>query len=433
VTSVDSSPQTLATPPTKSHSSHWVDQPGGPFTVEWIDNIERLQEIVPQWKRLAQCTLCPNVFYEPQLLIPAWKHIRGAGDVLRVVAVWGRQRNAKRPIPVLCGLFPLRLSAGPSWLPWRCAELWQHIHCFLNTPLIRSDASDETLTAWFDCLQQRRGTRLVNLNNVPGDGPLHHAMINALQTDRWKYLVKKVSGRALYVRRESSDQFMEQWPRKRRQEINRLERRLGERGKIAVDEFQIGDDAASWGAQFIQLEACGWKGTDGTAISNNPSHARFLTEAMIALAEENRLMALTLRVDGEPVAMKINFLTHRGGFAFKIAYHPAWARYSPGTILEKINVIKLHQHPTIDWMDSCAAANHPMINPLWPDRRLIQSWAISMGGASADAALSLIPAGRLLRNHLPGRRFKGETSLALPTVTPASSPSQLTQPANWSS
>ena len=89
--------------------------------------------------------------------------------------------------------------------------------------------------------------------------------------------------------------------------------------------------------------------------------------------------------------MKANFLTHNGGFAFKIAYHPEWAKFSPGAVLEKINVSKLHETTQVQWMDSCAIPDHPMINTLWPERRVLQSVAIATGRRGSRAAIAAMP------------------------------------------
>ncbi|MDX1926450.1 MAG: GNAT family N-acetyltransferase [Pirellulaceae bacterium] len=378
----------FANSPEKQPNKNWHDLPATELEVRWVDEVDELVDLVPAWNRLAECCLCPNIFYEPQLFIPAWRHLRH-GNV-RVAIVQAAQRAQPGAPKVLCGILPLELHRTTHGLPLRSAKLWQHLHCFLTTPLLRSDYAQETLTGLFEFLRED-GVGILNLPCVSAEGPFQHALIDFVRDRNLAWQLKDVFRRALFVRKESDEAFMEDWPRKRRHELNRLERRLDEAGKLVIEEFHVGDDSELFAEHFLALEAMGWKGLEGTAMSKTQSQARFLKEAMLELASENRLMGLTLRLDDVPVAMKANFLTHNGGFAFKIAYHPEWAKFSPGAILEKLNVTKLHETGRVQWMDSCATPDHPMINTLWPDRRVLQSVAISTGRRGSRAAIAALP------------------------------------------
>ena len=48
-------------------------------------------------------------------------------------------------------------------------------------------------------------------------------------------------------------------------------------------------------------------------------------------------------------------------------------------------------------MDSCAVADHPMINRLWTERRAVQSLTLATGRAPGDLLVSLMPLGRWLK------------------------------------
>ena len=65
-------------------------------------------------------------------------------------------------------------------------------------------------------------------------------------------------------------------------------------------------------------------------------------------------MMLALRLNGRRIACKCNFLAGPGSFAFKIAFDEAYARYSPGKLLEVENIRLAHERPGLEWMDSCA-------------------------------------------------------------------------------
>ncbi len=77
--------------------------------------------------------------------------------------------------------------------------------------------------------------------------------------------------------------------------------------------------------------------------------------------------------------MLVNFLTPPGSFSFKIAHDEAFARFSPGVLIQLANLDILGRGD-IDWMDSCAAENHSMIDHLWAERRSIVRVTVPLSG-----------------------------------------------------
>lgn len=109
---------------------------------------------------------------------------------------------------------------------------------------------------------------------------------------------------------------------------------------------------------------------------------RSISARSAAAYTRNRLQMFGLFLNGEPLAMKVNFLSDPGSFAFKIAYDERYAKYSPGVQLELENLRRLHESPDVEWMDSCAVPKHFMINRLWKERRTIQHLRVSTGWIS---------------------------------------------------
>jgi hypothetical protein len=88
---------------------------------------------------------------------------------------------------------------------------------------------------------------------------------------------------------------------------------------------------------------------------------------------------LRIDVDGAPVAMLVNFLTAPGSFSFKIAFDEAYARFSPGVLIQIAN-LDILDRSDIAWMDSCAVENHSMINSLWGERRTLVRLTVPLAG-----------------------------------------------------
>jgi hypothetical protein len=124
--------------------------------------------------------------------------------------------------------------------------------------------------------------------------------------------------------------------------------------------------------------------------------------------ERGRLLMLGLFLDGRPIALKCNFLTPPGSFAFKIAFDESYSQQSPGVLLEMANVEHLHQARPVRWMDSCAAAEHFMINRLWRERRAVQTVLIATGRGLGDLTVALAPLARWLKRKVRPPRKKDE-------------------------
>ena len=94
--------------------------------------------------------------------------------------------------------------------------------------------------------------------------------------------------------------------------------------------------------------------------------------------------------------MKCNLRCGAGAVAFKIAYDEAFARFSPGVLLELEHIRRLHEPGAPAWMDSGAAPNHPMIDHLWRDRRSIEALVVPAGRSLGSLAVAVLPLARWL-------------------------------------
>lgn len=178
-------------------------------------------------------------------------------------------------------------------------------------------------------------------------------------------------------------------PAKKRKELRRQHRRLEEAGVLAVERSDGADGLAQWTDDFLALERSGWKGAEGSALASSPATERLFREALTGAAERGRLKRLALTLDGRPIAMLVSFLTPPGAFSFKTAFDEAYSRLSPGVLLQLENLAMLEK-PGIEWTDSCAAADHPMIDHLWRERRAIGRINVAIGGPRRRALFELL-------------------------------------------
>jgi hypothetical protein len=109
--------------------------------------------------------------------------------------------------------------------------------------------------------------------------------------------------------------------------------------------------------------------------------------------EQGRVEMVGLFQRGEPLALKLNLISETGSFSYKIAYNEEFAKLSPGVQME-VDYVRHFQTTGREWIDSCAVADHSMINRIWAERRTMQDLQISVGHWKSDLLLSAMPLAR---------------------------------------
>ena len=354
-----------------------------------VDDPAALAGHVAAWNDLAAAALEPNVFHEPWMMLPAID-VFGRGADLRYVLAYADHGGAQ---PLLCGLFPLERVARYNGLPFSHLRLWSHKHCFLGTPLVRATHARACLDAFLDWLEaDAKGAAAIKWGTVSADGPFWRALAQALTDSGRRSFVPYRFERAVMRPRAGSEAFLgEAVSGKGAKELRRLERRLAEAGELQYVELREAAEAEQWIADFIELEARGWKGRNASALGSSAAGRMFFTHVARAAARQGRLMMLGLRLAGRWIALKCNLLSGEGSFAFKIAYDEDYARFSPGTLLELENIRRFHARPELRWMDSCAEPGHFMANRLWLDRRRLADLVTTTGRTAGDLMVSSLP------------------------------------------
>lgn len=356
---------------------------------------------VTAWDDLAAHTIEPNVFYESWMLLPALATLGGDAQ-LSFVLIYATGPSNEGSKPILCGFFPIQRHARYRGLPVSYTSFWKYKYCVLCTPLVRAEYASDCLAAFFDWLGRAPETgALLNIEYVAGDGLFQQLVTDYFNQSRNLLVVEERLNRALLERAGSGPAASEAYissalSGKRRKELRRQEKLLREQGQLEFVELQAASLAETerWLGHFLQLEAQGWKGAEGSAIAAHPAHKEFFLQCARAAAERGQLMFLALQLDGKPIAMKCNLLSGSGSFAFKIAFDEAYANYSPGAQLELENIRRVHEAPEraqLEWMDSCATTKHFMINRLWLSRRTIKTMLAATGKGGGNFMVSVAP------------------------------------------
>ncbi len=126
------------------------------------------------------------------------------------------------------------------------------------------------------------------------------------------------------------------------------------------------------------------------------------------MAAQGQCRIDALSIDEKPIAMAIVLQTGSRAFFWKIAYDEDFKTLSPGVQLTLELTAHQFADPTVNATDSCATANHPMINRLWPGRITIGDVLLVLPSASPSSLRS-----KLVVRAEEARRWIRATAKAL--------------------
>ena len=372
----------------------------GSLSLVVVRDVEELNSYVPAWEKLAADAIEPNVFYEPWMLIPAIRSL-GAGRDLLFVFIFEANDLGRG---ALCGFFPLVCRRRYKGLPLTVLSLWKHPHCFLCTPLIRTEYASECVAMFFDWLAAgAHCAALMEFKSIAGEGPVHQLLLKHFYERASSTLVEERYVRAFFRPLANADAYLHAaLSGKRRRKLERQEKRLSETGRLEHVTLAPDEDYAVRSERFLCLENSGWKGQEASALAATEADQEFFRAVIASAHRRARLQMLVLLLDDTPIAMRCSFVAGRGAFAFKTAFDERFSRFSPGALVEIENVRYLHTRPEIEWMDSCAAPDSVLINRLWLDRRTIETILVPTGKRPGEMIVSLLPLLRWLKRRLPG-------------------------------
>ena len=346
---------------------------------------------LPAWDALASWASEPNPFFEPWYLLPSLQALDplGSVDMLRF-EIDGD----------LAGLLPVR--AESRYYRWPIPQIsgWVHPNCFLGAPLVARGlerAFWRALLAWADAAP---GVSLfLHLTQFPLSGPLHDALREVLAEQARPHALVHREERALLQSRDApEDYFAAALSGKKRKELRRQTTRLAELGQLTVERRDDAVDVPAWASHFLDLERAGWKGEAGSALACAPETEALFRHALAGAAERGRLERLSLNLDGRPIAMLASFLTPPVAFSYKTAFDERFARFSPGVLLQRENLAMLGRKG-IESTDSCASADHPMIDHIWRERRPVGRLSIGIGGAARQLLFRQLSRAELARSQ----------------------------------
>lgn len=337
-------------------------------------SLEQIDATQAEWADLAARAIEPNAFYEPGFTLAAARHFPLRARP-RFIVVWGRPTDGARR---MLGFFPI-VTANPL-LGDGLIRLWLHKLTALATPLVDRDDAAGVIDAFLFWIEERSFAAGVVFARTQLNGPFHAALAEAAGREGRNKLVLESHERAALVSGPADaadDLCLRASSRKSVKRLYRMRRRLERLGDVDFIVSASPDDVRRATEEFLTLEASGWKRNRGAFLSE-PALATFLRSATRLLAREGLCKIYALRLDGRAVAMAIVIESQGRSFWWKIAYDESYGAHMPGVQLAHELTKAQLSRPEIELTDSCANANHAMIERVWPDRICVGDLAVQL-------------------------------------------------------
>ena len=342
----------------------------GPTLVEAC-SVADLARLEPLWRDLGARALEPNPFAESAFLIPALRYI--APRRLIALCVRGPPKSAS-----LDAVAILRAPLSP----FAIVDVWRSEQAPLAALLLDRDRAAPSLEAIADWVSKQYPTAVaLGVPNLDVAAPLA-TTIRALAARRSSRIVLMNARPRAALSCAPDANFARSLEPRRRKEWARLRRRLADLGEL---EFAWSDETGAF-EEFLDLEASGWKGAEGTALIADPNRAAFARETLERFASERRLRIALLSLNGRAIAVGTVLQSGARAFFWKTAFDPAFARFSPGVQLTLAMSRSLEADRNLALVNSCADPNHSMIDRIWTARIDLADFVLE---ANRDTAFAL--------------------------------------------
>jgi Acetyltransferase (GNAT) domain len=316
-------------------------------------------EVEAAWRDLAGRAAEPNPCNEPDMLLPAMRHLPDGRRARLLVVTDGDRLDAVLPV------LPVR-----RWrrrVPVPALVTWDHHFQMLGSPLVDADRATQALTAMLRApWTVRQGAALLEIVDLGDGGPVAAALDEAAAAvggaaRRWDGFE-----RAVLARTEDGTLVGDDCRERRRRARRGLERQAG---PVASVDRSADPDALD---RFLAMEASGWKGEAGTAIACDPAATVFFREVCRRFAAGGRLEVRSLDVSAGPVAMELVFHAGDGAFHLKTAYDERYRAHTPG-ILALVEYADRFAAESVGFRDICTGGPTEMEGRVWPGRRRIST------------------------------------------------------------
>ena len=330
------------------------------------------------WRDLAERAAEPNPFYEADCVIPAATHQTFGAEINLAVA----EQDGR-----FFGCVPIR--AVHRWkFPYPVVTTQVRRMGYLGTPLLDPDGGTDAAEAILrEIAKTRRSlhSRILLIDTSGADGPVADLIRSAAKQVGFP-LRSYESWERGKLERLDSPTYDRVHSSKTRYNLRRQRRLLEEETGAEVCLVDRTADPTAL-AEYVALEARGYKASQGVAMSTVPGEPEYFVDMCSRFADKGRLHVLSLQAGDKAVAMEIWVRGGDGLFLMKISYDERYKRFGPGVLLQMEAMRYFHEKTDASWIDTCTSEGNDLLLRLYPARRKVEMLAIILGPSMVDRSV----------------------------------------------
>jgi CelD/BcsL family acetyltransferase involved in cellulose biosynthesis len=349
------------------------------MTVEIADAV-RLARLRPDWTDLLSRADVPNVLMDPAMVEAAAEVFPEAQS--QALLAWKVSVEGKRQ---LAGIWAFSIGRPhQSAFPVRVLTIPPGPHRYLATPVIDRTCLDQTLDAMLDALAaDPKLPKIATLDAMSVDSPTMDALARVLaargsapcvlEQFRRPKLSAGLDGKSYLEKALSSSS---------RKKLRQHRRRLAEKGTLSTVIATEPEAIRAALEDFMQMEAAGWKGRQGTALLCDDGNAAFMRKAIVRMAALGSASIHALYLDARPISMQVVVRAGAAAFTWKTAYDEQFSDFSPGMLLLEDYTTAFLADKSIAYVDSCAHDDSGYMSA-WIERQAVADlWIDARRGGS---------------------------------------------------
>jgi CelD/BcsL family acetyltransferase involved in cellulose biosynthesis len=211
-------------------------------------------------------------------------------------------------------------------------------HWKAGTPILGRDPEGSLVTL-LEALAQERGWHVLELGPMRDDSETLALLLTHAERLGFRPRIARKLEDPVVKMDGAWEDYFESLSSNLRSQVKRSEAKLLREGPVTLEEYLGGAELDQRLEEFFRVEASGWKGREGTAISSEPATREFYSRLAHASAERGELRLHMLRVSGKCIAADYCVASGRTVYMLKVGYDETWSQCSPGQVI-RMRVLK---------------------------------------------------------------------------------------------
>lgn len=329
---------------------------------------------------LSASTVDRNVFFEPPFFTASHERL---GMPVKKLVTLSEKVGASTTMKLV---FPVQ-SEKVGFPRMKVMRVWSHMYGPLSSPLLQGDEAEQIAEKFIQCTigVKFAGWDAIVFQDLPTDGTFTRSL-QKISSDYSHSLIVEPYQRAILGPKSASAYPGNVLSSKRKKELKRQYRRLGELGDLQLEITSDLMGTLLRFEEFLLMETRSWKGERGTSIHMIKKTAAFARQAVANLVAADACQIYSLRLDNRAVSSVIVLRSGGQYFPWKMAFDENYAKYSAGKLLIVEMTKAMLDQKGFEGADSLAAPDNLMINQLWPDRMDLGTLVLGLGDKGPQVA-----------------------------------------------